>query len=597
MRRRTNAQSQIARRISRKLVHIYVIIYIALLTLLLLLLTPQLYRNALNHEIQMNSVLTGEYEYFQQVLFESMNSLSDTFYNQLNAYEKQPTTELRAVIEQQLSLYAASFKNIVGLAVHTPSGDFISSFYYKNIDMEGLLTQNAHYQSLLDNHSKSYFSPVYKDSIVAAETETRLSIMDDLIYYSKNYNHGIYTYTLTAFYNCSNIIEKNNTLSSSAFDHYLILDKYGDLIYTNEDLFAISLMDHLQQNNTLTSTTGYFSFDQGLCFYKTNTTTGWIVISAISYLHMLRQLLIILGLVTALYLLSPLLYNHFLLPEIARQLAPLKFLSDTMTAFQAGEEIHSDIHTLDELETLSDNFNQMAVKINQQVSDIQQFAHANSVINYKLLATQIDPHFIYNTMNVINIMARQDNTAAIIEINTALIRILQERLNSKLSIYDTLRSEYETLIQYDLIMTYRHKHQIIIHYDIDERLMDTHIPKNILQPLVENSFYHGFGNTDQEICGNIVILIYEIDHELVIEVSDDGQGISEERLEQIMTQSYSIYADKKPHIGLNNIRQRLAYIYQDCATLEIHSTLGQGTTVIMTLPNELPDIFLENMIH
>lgn len=181
-------------------------------------------------------------------------------------------------------------------------------------------------------------------------------------------------------------------------------------------------------------------------------------------------------------------------------------------------------------------------------------------------------------------MVHQGKTAEIVEINTALTRILRERLNSKLSILDTVRNEYETMLQYATIMDYRYEHQIWIHYDISESLMDQQIPKNILQPLVENSFYHGFGNMEGALSGHVDILIYAVDGEIVIEVSDDEQGMSQQRIEDIMNQAYSIYEDKKPHIGLNNIRQRLSYIYGDQCNMEIHSTEGIGTTVIITLP-------------
>ena len=226
----------------------------------------------------------------------------------------------------------------------------------------------------------------------------------------------------------------------------------------------------------------------------------------------------------------------------------------------------------------------MVLAINRQVQDIQAKERENAVVSYKLLATQIDPHFIYNTMNIINIMAHQGKTDEVVEVNTALTRILRERLNSKLSILDTVRNEYETMLQFATIMDYRYGHQIWVHYDISESLMDHQIPKNLLQPLVENSFYHGFGHLEAPLSGHIDIMIYPAEDEIVIEVSDDGHGMSQKRIEDILNQSYEIYKDKKPHIGLHNIRQRLQYIYGEKGQMEIHSTEGIGTTVILTLP-------------
>ena len=231
-------------------------------------------------------------------------------------------------------------------------------------------------------------------------------------------------------------------------------------------------------------------------------------------------------------------------------------------------------------------YNQMTSKITQQIQEIQDKEHANAVTNYKLLATQIDPHFIYNTMNIINIMARQGKDREIIEINSALIKILRERLNSKLSIVDTLEKELGSLYQYQVIMNYRYEKQVSISIDVDDTLLQKKVPKNILQPLAENSFYHGFANLKKNEKGQIDILVYPQDDNMVIELSDNGAGMDKERLQMIREHSYRIYDDHKPHIGLDNIRQRLYYVYGDNYQFDIISSPGCGTTISITIPTE-----------
>ncbi|MFR5152056.1 MAG: sensor histidine kinase [Ruminococcus sp.] len=110
----------------------------------------------------------------------------------------------------------------------------------------------------------------------------------------------------------------------------------------------------------------------------------------------------------------------------------------------------------------------MVKDIRKRIEDIKFQEHQNAVINYKLLATQVDPHFIYNTMNVINIMAQDGRADEVVEINTALIKILRERLNSKISIFETVQTEIDTLMQYCCIINHRHHNQISVHFDIDD---------------------------------------------------------------------------------------------------------------------------------
>lgn len=577
-------QSKIAKQISRRLITLHTVIYLFLLLFLLLILAPVFYREELEKDTQLQSTLAKNYSFLQNLLAESMNSFSKDFFGLIEAYEQNPSSALRARIVQALSSYAASYNNIATVGLQLPDGEYISAVYYVNLPQQELLGGNRHYQNLLSSSSNSYYSRIYPDSLVTLYSATAIS-HDDFVYFSKNFSNGMRFYTLTVFYNVTSFLKTNDELALSAFDSYIITDKYDELIYAEDEDLSEELYAFLEENTAACpNISGSFPFKAGRCFYERIPSTGWLVLSYVSYYRFFKRFWGILVIVAALYLLSPVIYSLFLIPLIRRQLTPLRTLSDAMSSFTAGQDIHTDIHTQNEIEDLSNVFNQMVLTVNEQIRDIQKKEHENSVVSYKLLATQIDPHFIYNTMNIINIMAHQGRNAEIVDVNTALIRILRERLNSKLNILDTVRNEYETMLQYATIMDYRYEHQILIHYDISEPLLEKLIPKNILQPLVENSFYHGFGSLEPPLSGHIDILIYSIGQDIVIEVSDDGQGMSRERLRQIEGQHYSIYADKKPHIGLNNIRQRLKYIYQDRYQMEIHSTEGIGTTTIITLP-------------
>jgi Predicted signal transduction protein with a C-terminal ATPase domain len=376
-------------------------------------------------------------------------------------------------------------------------------------------------------------------------------------------------------------------LLDGVFTGYAIIDRYQDVLYSSnpawqaDDFSLTTLFDYHKLKDSK-------STFQGVYYYAQNPATGWFFISYAPYTLLLSNLFTVFGIITLLYLISPLLYGIFLIPTASRYLSPLTKLYDSMKYYKAGEQISLEIRTGDEIEELSNIYNQMIEKINNQIEDIKDKEHVNAVVNFKLLATQIDPHFIYNTMNIINIMARQGNSEAIIEINSSLIKILRERLNSKLTISDTIEHELETLYQYKLIMDYRYENKIKTTVSIDEALLQKKIPKNILQPLTENAFYHGFGNKLFEQEGCIDILIYSVGQELVIEVSDNGAGMSDERLAMLMNRSYHIYDDNKPHIGLDNIRQRLEYVYQGNYEFNISSNLGFGTTISITIPLEMP---------
>lgn len=262
-----------------------------------------------------------------------------------------------------------------------------------------------------------------------------------------------------------------------------------------------------------------------------------------------------------------------------------------MKKFSIGDEPVQFFETEDEIGELSHSFYDMAVNINQQSSELSRKEYEKAVTYYKLLTTQLDPHFIYNTMNIINILARQGAYEDIIKVNTALTRVLRERLNTQNTTFENVSNEIVTLKQYQLIMDYRYHNQVKVEYDIDESILDKKIPKNILQPLVENAYYHGLSADTGEIQGNIEILIYPLEDELIIEISDDGKGFSEKRLMEIREnlKHATMHKEKEAHIGMENIYRRISYLYGDNFSMDIQSEEGHGSTIVLTFPLETED--------
>lgn len=163
-------------------------------------------------------------------------------------------------------------------------------------------------------------------------------------------------------------------------------------------------------------------------------------------------------------------------------------------------------------------------------------------------------------MSLINAMAYNGDCSGVISVNTALIRLLRERLNTKATIMDTVQNELETLNEYLRIMNYRYGDFVTVHVDADKKLMDAQIPKNLLQPLIENAFFHGLTDADGACRGSISVLIYGMEDKSVIEISDDGKGMAAECLEMLNRSERALAEKGRVHIGFDNIRQRLKYI-------------------------------------
>lgn len=571
-------QSTIAKRISKKMFSIYICIYISLLFLLILILLPALYRTALNKSTENLSVISDEYRMLQDSMKESINNfyLSSDLETTLENYSVYQDPAGKSLVNLALSKIASCNSDLLAISLEDSDGNFFTSQAHSYVDRQKLLHSYPKYTELLKYKYSSYFSPMIADQF---HTEY---INYSCFAYSQNIRIGLRNYVATVFYNSNTIMRHCIELSDADFSYFTIFDRYGDTLFSSRRNISYITAD--SKFNAPQSSSGYYHVQGGMIFYKINPSTNCAIVAYAPYKRLFENTLYIIGTITILYLISPILYGFFLAPVTQKQLSPLKKLSETMSSYSVGDEIQADIHTNDEIEIVSDSFNQMIIEINRQIKEIKEKEHENSVINYKLLATQIDPHFIYNTMHIINIMARDGKTDAVVEINSALIKILRERLNSKLNIFDTIRNEIDTLMQYCLITNYRYRNHITIRFDVDDAIQEQKIPKNILQPLVENAFFHGFPAGLEIPDGNVEVLIYSINADIIIEVNDNGRGMPQERIREILDSSYTIYNDNKPHIGIDNIRQRLEYLYNGKYDLDIQSTPGQGTTISITIP-------------
>lgn len=143
---------------------------------------------------------------------------------------------------------------------------------------------------------------------------------------------------------------------------------------------------------------------------------------------------------------------------------------------------------------------------------------------YNLLIAQIDTHFIYNTMSIINSFARQGKTQEIITANSALIKIMQNCLRVKtIDVTDTVEQEMDVVKQYWIIENMRYENEVELLWDIPKTLYKENIPKNLIQPIVENCLFHGLVDEETGVMmGTITVLMRKTDNYLQLRISDNG---------------------------------------------------------------------------
>lgn len=197
------------------------------------------------------------------------------------------------------------------------------------------------------------------------------------------------------------------------------------------------------------------------------------------------------------------------------------------------------------------------------------------------LMLQINPHFIYNTMNSIVYMARMSGKPEIADFTNAFISLLQNTLKVRNSIYNDLGDELKNVKNYLYLQEFRYGNKFTYELICPEEFKECRVLNVMLQPVVENAIFHGIAPKDGP--GRIEIRCERESDSLKVTVADDGMGIAEDMLKTILREDYTQNSGVHK-IGLGNVRKRIQDTFGERYTLVVKSEVGKGTQVIMTVP-------------
>nr|WP_317363658.1 sensor histidine kinase [uncultured Blautia sp.] len=242
------------------------------------------------------------------------------------------------------------------------------------------------------------------------------------------------------------------------------------------------------------------------------------------------------------------------------------------------------IESEDELGEIGRGINKMSARIANLLDKSVEDEREKKNLEIKMLQAQINPHFLYNTLDSIRWIAVIQKNASIVKMVTALSGLLKNMakgFNEKV----TLRAELDFLSDYITIEKMRYMEMFDVEIDVaDEELYQAKIIKLTLQPLVENAIFSGIEPGGKN--GSIKIRIWQEEEKLCISVKDDGVGMTEEKIQDIMNNPQKRKGDTMSGIGLPNVDQRIKLVYGNEYGLRIKSQVGEYTEILVTLPIE-----------
>ncbi len=317
-----------------------------------------------------------------------------------------------------------------------------------------------------------------------------------------------------------------------------------------------------------------------VAIYSTIRNNGWKIIKTVptdylyEELNHIQKYFVVGG---AIYCLVIILY--ILLFSI-RFTEPMMKMMTVIKKVEHGDlTVRTEVKTNDEVGQLGNSLNnmigEMQVLIDQHIREEQE----KKEVELEALHAQINPHFLYNTLNTIKWMAKIQGNSGVSKAITALVKLLRISTNLGRGMI-SLNEEIDYVTNYLVIQKLRFSKAINLSCNIGEECMGLNVPKLILQPIVENSIIHGMEDDDKDM--NIVINGYENEGRLIIEVLDDGPGIADEIMKDILSSPSD--RNKFSKVGLNNVNQRIKLYCGAEYGLNIETKLGAGTKVIVTLP-------------
>ena len=435
------------------------------------------------------------------------------------------------------------------------------------------LLHSQWYQDIRDSEFCRRLSRVYTVSINHVDYPT--------VAYARNFYLNNRWCTFVIFTSLNDTLYDVRTVGENNYDYFLLRDSTGSVFYTAGDE---TWAERTAAVGPEAGLSGLMEITGGTALTRRSVSSGWTITSFVSNSNILRSLMpYSLGLLMSLACLL-LMMLIVLSTSLGKMLRPVVSLARTMDGAAKGNlEQKVEICSDDEIGLLQQSYNKMLDDLRRSIDLIAEKERTEQQIRFGLLVSQIDPHFLFNTLNVIQQMAGTESAYR----TQALIMALSHLLRYSLMSNDEqvpLSREVRIVDEYYSIYHVRFGDRVQMQWAFSDSLdlTETMVPSFILQPIVENAFKHGICPKEEGGVVRIRMIPLREKGLLCIRVLDNGVGIEPEQLQQLRT-ALEQPAPRWEHIGIYNVAARLRLLDARCRVV-VRSRPGRGTAVILYLP-------------
>lgn len=442
------------------------------------------------------------------------------------------------------------------------------------------------YKKAVKAEGDPVFSGVFNHADITGDNEPVFSVSREL-QASNSDSYGV----ILIDANLNTIKNICDSLRLQKEGQIFIFDKAGSVIYTPGTALSKKIIgDGSATKKTLAQTfskspAGDFTLSADKSAYQVVFNhigfSGWTICTITPYNTLMADIRSLTALIISIGVLCLVMMIAVIYLLMSRIIQPLFKLKACMDVSDRGNfDSKAEVTSKDEIGILAASYNRMLDRINNLMAEILSEQKRLRISELKALQSQINPHFLYNTLDIIVWMAEKKSDM-IVPTTEALARFFRISLSRGDDLI-TVEDELEHVRSYLLIQRVRFANKFSFTISASEKTKKYKVPKIILQPVVENAIYHGINIKPST--GEIKIEAVDAFEKLIFVVSDDGAGMDEEKCRTILDPSYKHGNSEGSGVGLRNVNERIKLNFGPEYGVKIESAPGAGTKVFLTLP-------------
>ena len=527
---------------------------------------------------QMNQNIDSYIDYMENIayLISSNEDVQDYL------FDEKIDNEGRYRILNQLQTILDSRSDIRNVGIISKNGRMLINDGSKSVNQDLDLNTQEWYATALEKPNGPILTSSHVQHIISGERPWVITLSRGIRdRRGSGEKEGVFFIDL----NYSAISELCDQSTVGTKGYAFILDAKGNIVYhpQQQQLYNelqtenISLIMDTDEDTVLTGTGN----DGKLYSISRSEKTGWTVVDCTNVKELLsksRQAQSVYVLTAIILVIVALLFSRFMARSIT---LPIQKLRDSMKKVQEGDFSVSDVvvDSKNEIGSLTKSFDVMTHRIHELMEQNVHEQEEKRKSELKALQSQINPHFLYNTLDSIIWMAEGKKNEEVVLMTASLARLLRQSISNEDEVVP-IANEVEYARGYLTIQKMRYKDKLEFQIEVDSSILYIPLIKLVLQPIIENAIYHGLKYKESK--GLLIVKGFMKDGNAVLQVIDDGVGMDEETLAHIYDKHKVNYHSNG--VGVYNVQKRLKLYYGEDYGITYTSELGKGTTATITIP-------------